>query len=306
MLVVLGGTSLIALFILSLRGHEPAYQGRPLTQWLMQGWNGNAATPFNAETTAALGHLRSNAVPFLLQWVADDAPGHGLNSSLKSLVNKLPAGVVPNSLLHWADAGFHAQRATVAALAFSVLGDDAQAAVPELTRLMTSARATNASQRAVVALMGIGEAGVPPLLTHLADTNAPNRRQVAMALGWFPSLNPDSTYKTALVPVVIACLRDPDPAIRSLAVMSLGRPTIVDHAQGFLIAPALTNALGPDSPLSTRLTAIVELGAFGSAATGAVPRLTLLMADSDVRIRMHATNAILKIAPEALANAPVR
>ncbi len=307
-LFVLAGAALAsALFVLLFtREREPSYQDRSLTQWLMQGWNGNVTTSFTPEARAAIYQMRTNALPFLLKWVHDDSPGHGLILSLKGRVSNLPDAVTPNSLRLWADVDFNAKRATAAALAFDVLGDGAEATIPELTRLMTNPAVTNASQRAVIALTGIGKPAIPALLTHLANTNAPNRRQVPLSFGWFPSLTTNAVYENSFVPLLVLCLRDPDPSMRSLAVMALSGPSKLDRSQAALVATALTNALGPDSPLSTRLTAIVELGEFGTSATTAIPSLSILTADTDGRIRMHATNALLRIAPGALTNAPPR
>jgi hypothetical protein len=69
------------------------------------------------------------------------------------------------------------------------------------------------------------------------------------------------------------------------------------------VVPVLVACLG-DRDRVVRITAATVLGRFGDHARGSVSRLLQMAADPDQMVRLVATNALMKIAPEALTNAP--
>ena len=69
---------------------------------------------------------------------------------------------------------------------------------------------------------------------------------------------------------------------------------------------ARSACLRTGSPDFLRDPAIFGLADYGVQARAAVPSLLQLTADPDALIRSLATNALLKITPEALTNHPVK
>jgi hypothetical protein len=69
------------------------------------------------------------------------------------------------------------------------------------------------------------------------------------------------------------------------------------------VVPVLVACL-EDRDRVVRITAATVLGRFGEHARGAVPLLLQMAADPDPVVRLVATNALKKIAPGALTNAP--
>lgn len=278
------------------RRNEPAGGGLTLSEWLLTGWSGNASAPLTPDATKAIQEMGENALPFLVEWTHDNSPDSGPIATFKPAILRLPHSVTPTALRQWADTNFRSRRATASAVAIAVFGERANRHIPELAAILENARATNASRWAAVALTGIGTNGLTALTYHLADPKAPNRAQVAFALGWSPSLNTNLSYVKALTPLLTQCLGDADPQVCSLTVMALsGRGIPFDrHDPG--LASALTNALRPGLPAATRMTAIVTLGEFGAAASNALPRLEELRNDSNPNIRAQAMITLERLA----------
>ena len=287
----------ITLFVLLTRENEPSYQGQPLTEWLMR----SRSPQTRPEAEDAIRHIGTNALPFLLEWVHYDSPRY----SFKSLVKKLPGAITPLPVRRWANKDFKADRAMAAAFAFAALGDEARFAIPELTTAMTNSAATNASLRAIYALSGIGKAAIPALTAQIANTNVPNRGMLIHSFGYSPALATNATYATSAVPLLVACLDEPDLSIAASAISALGRMAVYDPAQASLALPGLTNRLNSNFPLQTRAFAAVALGRYGVLASNATPSLLLTaMADPDRQVRQQATNALLQIAPWEVTNFP--
>jgi hypothetical protein len=85
----------------------------------------------------------------------------------------------------------------------------------------------------------------------------------------------------------------------------------VSEPLGPIAAPAIPELIQRLS--STNWTGRRDLAKYALACTGpeamaksAAPSIAMLLSDSDLRVRMAATNALLKIAPEILTNAPPR
>ena len=192
-----------------------------------------------------------------------------------------------------------AMRAYAAAKAFALFPDQTQLVIPPLSKLMNDPRSPVASYNAVIALAYIGRDAIPVLSAQLANTNAPNRRRVALMCALIPVL---ATNVDSILPELIRCLEDQDPHVRNQAAKSLTRNAERYQLQPDIVIPALTNYLRPGLPLAMRCSAIYGLINYGNQARAAVPLLLQMTADPDNTIRNLATNALLKIAPETITN----
>jgi HEAT repeat protein len=205
-------------------------------------------------------------------------------------------------LKDWADSDSDEERAICAAFAFCLFSDNSHLAIPELTKQMNDSSHTNASRTAVFALGFIGMKALPVLSARLADTNAPNREDVVRVLKLAPAFR---TNTAVVIPLVMRHLDDPDKAVRCETIWALEwRGKFQSRPQPDLVVPALTRRVGGSSTREERRAAITVLGRYGDEAKAAVPALLQAIADPDEYIRWDVTNALMKIAPAVLTNAP--
>jgi HEAT repeat protein len=182
------------------------------------------------------------------------------------------------------------------AFAFGILGADASATVPELSRFVIDARNYDRMSAArALAYIG-GRDALPPLLAAVQEKTTSDIRRAAVAAA-IPHLNYRGPELTNAVPVMIACLGESNQFVPSLAATALGT-FLVQPEQ---CVPALTKAVAsPD--YRVRRNAIRALGNFGAVATNAINAVSNALDDSEQVVRKEATNALQKIAPEVLTN----
>ena len=111
----------------------------------------------------------------------------------------------------------------------------------------------------------------------------------------FYALAKMGTNALPALPLMIQSLADKDEEAVGSAINALGEL----HLQPDLVVPALTNFLMPSQP-GLCVIAAEALGKFGPSARPAVPLLQRLLNDSIPMVRESATNALLKIDPQAL------
>jgi HEAT repeat protein len=95
-----------------------------------------------------------------------------------------------------------------------------------------------------------------------------------------------------------AAVGDPDPSVRSAALMSLCRAAPADQA-----AAVLQQVLVRDVQASVRGMAAVRLGKLGPPAAGAAPALADALADSDEGVRRKAADALVTLGAAAVTPA---
>lgn len=270
-----------SLWLAVFRGpREPSYAGKQLADWLSAMTPGNPASETEAAAVRAIG---TNAIPFLLKWIRYERP------AWKNSLNELSTKSFNHPLFDQAQDPAE-WRADNAAMAFHVLGPEADAAIPELTRLMNTPDSSH-SHRAAMALGGIGKAALPPLISLMVKTTAETRCSAFFAVSKMGS------NALPALPIIVQCLADNDPWVVKASIKALGALQL----QPALVVPALTNLL-TDSSLHTRCLAMHALKDFGPAARLAFPSLLVLLTDPSPVLRESATNALLKIAPEAVTN----
>ena len=115
-----------------------------------------------------------------------------------------------------------------------------------------------------------------------------------------------ATNVDSILPQLLLCVDDPDTKVCIEAIRSLAKISKRYLLQPDLVIPVLTKCLRTGSPDFLRDPAIFGLADYGVQARAAVPSLLQLTADPDALIRSLATNALLKITPEALTNNPVK
>ena len=175
---------------------------------------------------------------------------------------------------------------------FQMLGPEASPALPELVRIMNHAKAVRSRERAMSALVCIGEDGLRPLMDVAGDPLNPDRRRAAFEI---LSMKPLGTKLSPAVPLLVKALKDEDVNVSTAAAMILGELAL----DADIAVPALTNCL-QSADWHLRVEAAGALGKFGDGARPAVPALLEALSDSDDSVRYEATNALVRISPQSL------
>jgi HEAT repeat protein len=181
-------------------------------------------------------------------------------------------------------------RAAQAVWGFAILGPDGRSAIPELVRVAHGVREESAFS-AITALGYLGKDALPPLFILATNRSFRLRSNVAMsAIGQMHYLG---TNAHPAVLFLIESLKKPQLDVWAADI--LGRLGLEPD----LSIPALAECLrSPNRGL--RIMALYSLEKFGGSAKGAVPTLLKTIDDPEVKVRMEATNALEKIAPEVL------
>ena len=197
-----------------------------------------------------------------------------------------------------------------AAHAAGIIGPDAKAAIPALTRVMywEAAEVTRCVVRgarsevadaevcweAAEALVRMGEDAMPEMLNALADPDDKLRRVAAYAL-----ISAGPVAGKRAVPALIGRLKDPKEPVRSASAQALagiGAPAV----------PALLHAIEHEKGSVRRLAAQVLMG-LGASRRLAGPPLLLMLQDEDPASRRQALETLAGIhaADEAIIRAIV-
>jgi HEAT repeat protein len=285
--------SVVLLLVLSPQ-REPRYQGRTLSEWLVQvqtnltpidreilrsgeerpgGYSSEAQGPINA-----VREIGARAVPELLGWIKRPAPL--LDEELRVFRRLVPGGAAKSVPAR--------NRADLAVFGFRLLGPRASVAASELARLM---KARNVSQQtresAMAALAELGPAGLVPLLDAFADPYQPGRRLAATHIGSMHHLGTNAPLAVALL---VRLLKEADEQIAGRAATALGDLAL----EPALSIPGLTNALADPRPF-VRVSAISALWHYRLEAQPAIPALTRALTDPKLQVRVAATNALSEI-----------
>jgi HEAT repeat protein len=267
---------------------EPGYNGKKLSEWL-------ALQRYRPEEASdAIRAIGTNALPVLVSWAEYQMPvwRFGLARGYASF----PRPIYSDSLADFFINRKATMRSFNSVFAFQILGTNASAAIPELSRFVMDARNRDRVTAArALAYIG-GRDALPPLLAALEDKTAPDTQRALIA-GAVPHLNYRGPELTNAVPVMIACLGETNQFVPSLAASALGTFLV----QPEKCVPALIKAVeSPD--YRVRRNAIRALGDFGAVATNAISAVSKTLDDSHQDVRREATNALQKIAPDVLTN----
>ena len=267
---------------------EPEYNGKRLSEWLA------LQSDHPADTAHAIRAIGTNGLPVLVSWAELQVPEWRYNLAIG--YGRFPRPIHSDSLADFFINRKATMRSFNCVFAFRVLGTNASAAIPELSRFVMDARNRDRRNAALALAYIGGRDALPPLLAALEDKTAPDIRRALIA-GAIPHLNYRGPELTNAVPVMIACLCESNQFVPSLAATALGT-FLVQPEQ---CVPALTKAVAsPD--YRVRRNAIRALGNFGAVATNAIGAISNALDDSADPVRKEATNALQKIAPEVLTN----
>src|SRR5882672_1047262 len=119
------------------REREPEYKGKRLSEWLglyheqidVEGVDFRSELRDEAE---AVHHIGTNALPWLLRWVRYEPPAWRIK--VYSFMNMMPRALQNDFLMN--RDPFRYQQYNLALTGFSILGERASPAVPELARLV--------------------------------------------------------------------------------------------------------------------------------------------------------------------------
>jgi len=195
---------LVAVF--ARREREPEYGGKRLSEWVEE-----YSTSRSVVSVDAIGHIGTNALPYLLKWIRYKAPPwkakmlEAASSALQTINGK------------WGFADWRELRGYRAVRAFRALGSAAAAAIPELTDMIEGRVEIGERAFAVDALLNLGSAGLPAVATVL--TNRAN--WLSPPIYSVHRLGRLGTNARPAVPALQFLLTDPDPRIRDGATNAL-------------------------------------------------------------------------------------
>jgi hypothetical protein len=259
------------------RQAEPEYQGVKLSQCL------------ESRDQVAIRHIGTNALPYLIATIRhQDSP---FEKKLRAFSSKLPGPVKRVLGLQAPSVVPGHTRADDAVFGFQVLGPLATPVVPELGELANRVNSELAG-RAIQALIGIGNAGIPGLAGVIVNPRNPNRRSVIRHISNLYLKGEDAR---SAVPALVRCLEDNDALVVEQAARVLGGLAVEER----IVVPALAKVTSSPNE-NLRWNAASALMQFGPRAADAIPSLMELLRDPNADVRVVARNALKRIAPEAL------
>jgi HEAT repeat protein len=250
------------------------YRGKKLSEWLVIYYCGSErASPQNEEAKAAIQHVGTNAVPFVIKWFQYRKPEWQV-----TLARSSP---------WWLPLGRNAAdiRSQAAFQYFEIMGPHAAIVVPELKRLMLESKSEMVFNRAVCGLCYVGDPN--PLLELLEDPRYANREKLIAVIARADFLG---TNRIGTVPVLVRLLNETDTRVAKGAAYALGQLGY----ESSVVVPALTKSLR-DSRFEIRETASEALSKFGVQASPALPALSEALSDLHWGVRNSATSAVNKI-----------
>jgi len=279
---------LFAVVLLVTPEREPRYQGRTLSEWLVQAQTNltdfdlflldSGSTTSRVSAVCAVWEIGPRAVPELVGWIKRPAPL--FEEEVRAVRNMIPG--------MGAKQRRYPYRADLAVFGFRVLGLCASGAAPQLTSLMKDRKVSQQTREcAMAALARLGPAGLQPLLDAFSDPGQPGRRLAAYHIGSMRYLGTNASPAAA---VLIRLLKDDEEQIAGRAAAALGDLNL-EPAQAI---PALTNALKDPRP-GVRASAASAIGAYGKHARPALPALTEALSDPKIQVRTAVTNALYEI-----------
>ena len=227
---------------------EPAYNGKPLSEWICCG------SP-NEQNEAIL-HIGADAVPILIHLLGSN------DKDMKQVAARLESSGLREMVANDDESTITGIRETVSQ-AFGTLGTNAEFAIPQLIKILDSDD-DDVSPYAASALGQIGPKGIEALTNALCTAEKPSTRQnIAIGLGQNGVNSNDATQ------LLVRLLKDKSSDVRRIAATYLGT------SDGKIVIPALIPLLDDGDPLA-RQAAAVTLGSYGAQAKILAPKLLTL------------------------------
>ncbi len=209
-------------WVFSLR--EPEYEGRPLSYWFKEYCHTSPPRgTVPKEVVAALQHLGSNAVPYLIEEAFNTDRGSTIKSNVDNFLNNLPRSWgLPQSLSVSAE-----ERRFEAPFVLKIIKPPAHQVLSLMGSHLNSTNLIERNQSLfILGTVGDGaEEVVPSLEAALKDANSWSRIVALQSLRW---IGPPAA---AAVPSLIELLKQPADTnyVRSHAALTLGK--IALHAE---------------------------------------------------------------------------
>jgi hypothetical protein len=279
----------LVVFYFAGLNREPSFHGRPLSFWLLMAqetWSGKLTQPGWQQTSDAIRETGTNALPYLLEWMAYSRPPW--RTQAVAVLKKFPKSIANNQKLERWVAGPGAERADATVWAFKVLRAEAAPIVPALLRLSCDTSRPAVARRAQAALDNLGAAAIRPLAAALSVGKIEYPKA---AISWLSEHGRSDTNVT--LDVVLRLVGHSDRQVAAEAVRALG----VLHSDAPRVVPVLTERLS-DRDSSVRSTAAMSLSWFHQQARSAVPALLKALQDSDDMVRYQASHTLENVAPE--------
>lgn len=298
-IVAIVATAVAMVAISWPREREPAYHGKKLSAWLSD-FRRPVYSVDNREAREAIGQIGTNAIPFLLKWIARRPPAWS-RAIGKLHVSWNPANQIISSLqTHSVQI---AQTRWDAAFGFDILGENASNAVPDLVHLLD---ADNPRQcwpgdmwpPSAYALSRIGNSGLNPLLNWVSDPHSLDRNEagVATTVRALSSMRWSGANADLIISIIVKglCSTNKSLALCSAFGLSCMNP------EPAVVVPALRNAARMGNAGCVRLY-LQCLGPNPLAEPRMKSILFELQNDPDPIIQREAKAALLRI-PSAPTN----
>ena len=208
--------------LMAKREPEPSYNGRTLSEWLNRIDKGQ----WGAWDEAPIRALGTNLIPACLKWISYEG-----GIPLRNRIAKLVERVFPALGRRLTDNRWGRSNRVV--YVFKILGPQARAAIPELTRLAQTAipALADGSQpgragRCIDCLGFIGPEAIPSILSLVTNSPPLTRCTAIWKLGGF------GTNAVAAVPTLRLALTDTDPYVFNAASNALVKiaPEVLTNA----------------------------------------------------------------------------
>lgn len=210
-----------AVVVISLYRREPCYEGKALSDWIIEMRKG----PPHERARAVVHQLGTNSIPLLLEWLKrPDGP------SLKGRYWQAKEGVIGYLERHrwmkprsWTlEMDWKSSYRALAQGAFEEMGPDGKEAIPTLVQwLGRKAPDTNVLDElagAAYCVLGrMGPASIPPLIEALSSRDD---QVYALAAGALGNIGPDAK---AAIPALRRRLSEKDPMMRAGAADVIGK-----------------------------------------------------------------------------------
>jgi hypothetical protein len=204
----------IVVVTCTLSPREPVYQGKTLSQWLIEAGSGSWPRQSLIPADEAIRQIGTNGFPMIATL---------LRSHDSALKCKLMALYYKQSFIRIKITTQY-DRHLRAFAACEALGSEAKALVPEVARALSHMDPYFRPnfENWLQSLGSDADAAVPALITILADKKNPTRQTVALTLGRISGQS-----KREVIPVLAACCQDTNAMVRfwaAEALKELGEP----------------------------------------------------------------------------------
>ncbi len=216
--------------LLQRRNHEPAYQGRTLSQWLTAAIDYRYSARDSdrekaVQATNAVHHIGTNALPWLLKWLDCEIPKWRGN-----LLERVPRQAYLHPRLARPLLGPEGTRLWLGITGFEILREEAAPALPALITLAGKWESDDRSDGVLIALAHLGSIGSTSLVSVVTNGSIPTRQRITAARCLaMPSGGP----RTNLTWAITALARSSGesqmskPVIDTLAELSKQTPDVI-------------------------------------------------------------------------------